>query len=134
MTDKKNDPSQVASDKFNEIMPETTDRVICIKVDRPISVEGYEHNFLPLVHKMIEQHGELRILVYYDNFKGWEYEAAKNDMVTFATFGNVIKKIALVAPPESEVFRRSLKMENNKGEFKFYNKDELNKALEWVGS
>lgn len=134
MTQKNTDNSDAVNEKFNEVMPETTDRVICIKVDRPISVEGYEQNFLPLVHKMIEQHGELRILVYYDDFKGWEYEAAKNDMVTFATFGNVIKKIALVAPPESEVFRRSIKMENNKGEFQFYNKSEFNQALEWVSS
>ena len=91
------------NEKFNTIMPETTDKVLCIQVDKVISEEGYQQNFLPRIEKMIETYGEIRLLVHYLSFKGWEHDAAKEDMATFALLGKKLKKFALVNPPESEI-------------------------------
>ncbi len=120
--------------KYNTIMPQTTDRVICIEVDKPISKEGYEENFLPRVVEMIKKHGEIRILVHYKEFHGWEESAAKLDLQASAEYHSKLKKIALVNTPEKEIFHRKFKQKILGGDVQFFNKDELEKAIEWVSN
>lgn len=120
------------SEKYNVIMPQTTDKVLCIQIEKVISSEGYAENFLPRIKEMYQKHGEIRILLYYKNFLGWEPDAAKQDMFASADFGSKIPKIAFVNPPESEIFHRMMKKEFFAGEMKFFNENELDDALEWV--
>lgn len=122
------------NEKFNTIMPETTDRVLCVQIDRLISEVGYKQNFLPRLEKMVNKFGEICLLVYYKNFKGWEHDAAKEDMVSYAQFGKKIKKYALVNPPESEIFRRKMIDENISGETRIFSEEQLQEAIEWVKS
>lgn len=122
------------NEKFNTIMPDTTDQVLCVQVDKVFSEEGYKENFLPRINTMIEKYGEIRVLLNYVDFKGWEHDAAKEDMVSSAALGNKLKKFALVNPPESEIFQRSMKSELMSGETKFFAKDQLEEAIEWVKS
>ncbi len=122
------------NEKFNTIMPETTDRVLCIQVDRLISCEGYRENFIPRLEKMIEKYGEIRLLVNYLKFEGWENDAAKEDMFLSVSMGKKIKKLAFVNTPESEIFRRIMIEENISGETKLFSKDQLQEAIDWVKS
>ncbi len=122
------------NEKFNTIMPETTDRVLCVQVDRIISEIGYKENFLPRLGKMIEQYGEIRLLVNYLKFEGWENDAAKEDMFSSVFLGRKVNKLAFVNTPESEIFRRTMIEENISGETKFFSEEQLQNALEWVKS
>ncbi len=122
------------NEKFNTIMPETTDKVLCVQVDKVFSEEGYKENFLPRVKMMIEKYGEIRVLLNYVEFKGWEHNAAKEDMVSSAALGSKLKKLALVNPPESEIFHRSMKSDILSGETKVFATEKLNEALEWIKS
>jgi hypothetical protein len=119
-------------EKYNTIMPESTDRVLCVRVHKVISSEGYEKNFLPHIKTMLEKHNEIRLVIHYENFQGWEYDAAKEDMVAFVELGSKIIKCALVNPPESEVFRRALKKDGYKGEIKLFKNSDLEQAIEWA--
>ena len=115
-------------------MPETTEEALCVKVDKVISEEGYRENFLPRLKTMVEKFDEVRILLYYADFKGWEHDAAKEDMVTSALFGNKLTKFALVNPPESEIFQKFMKKDLFAGEMKMFNEDKLQDAIDWVKS
>ncbi len=55
-------------------------------------------------------------------------------MVSSAQLGNKVKKFALVNPPESEIFQRSMKKELMTGETKFFSDDQLHDALDWIKS
>ncbi len=121
-----------ANEKYNIVMPETTDRVLCMKIDRVISEDGYKDNFLPRIEAMAEKYNEIRILIYYKDFKGWEFDAAKADMFAAAMLGKKLKKAALINPPESELFQRSMKQALFSGEMKLFTEDKLDDALEWV--
>ena len=79
------------NEKYNVIMPESTDQALCVMIDRPIS-DGYSENFLPRVDKMIEIHGEIRVLIYFKVFQGWEEDAARHDMRAFAEYAKKFKK------------------------------------------
>lgn len=119
--------------KFNTIMPETDDRTLCILIEKPISAEGYEHNFLPRFKGMLDRNGEARLLVYYKDFKGWEEEAAEKDMEITSAYGKKIRRFALVNPPRSEIFQKKVKAPLFDPEaLRLFEESELDKALNWV--
>ncbi len=120
--------------KYNIIMPETDDRAICMMVDKPISIEGYSKNFLPRIKAMVEKHGEIRALVYYKEYKGWEEQAALLDIATIADYGDKVLKIAMVNPPEKRILQFKIKQSMFTGTIKLFDENELQKAIEWVKS
>lgn len=120
------------NDKYNIVMPQSTDRVLCMQVDKTISKEGYTENFLPKLQAMIDNYGEVRLLIYYREFKGWEQAAAREDMLSSAKFGQKVKKLAMVNPPETEIFRSKISESNLSGELKVFQENDLEKAIEWV--
>ncbi|MGH1455986.1 MAG: STAS/SEC14 domain-containing protein [Alphaproteobacteria bacterium] len=126
--------STTKNKKFNTIMPQTTDRVLCIEIDKLITAEGYAQNFLPKLKSMIEKHGELRLLINYKEFKGWEKNAAQMDLETSAKHAKNLKKLALINAPEKEIFQKTLKKDIMGGDVKFFKNTEFDKALEWVSN
>lgn len=113
-------------------MPETTDRELCIMVDRPMSAEGYKDNFMPRIQAMLEKYGELRILAYFKNYQGWEQEAATMDFATTPLIATKLKKCALVNPPESILLAAAIKKPITLGETKVFTEQELSQALVWI--
>lgn len=120
------------SDCYNEIMPESDDHVLCIKVTKPISHAGFTENFLPRVEAMLAKSGEIRLLVYYADFHGWEEQATRDDSLAYVRFGDKVRKIALVAPPEKEMFKSKIKKPIIGGETRYFNEEELQDALTWI--
>ena len=122
----------MTNEKFNTIMPETTDRELCVMVDKPVSAEGYRENFLPRVEKMVAQFGELRFLVYFKKYQGWEEEAAMMDFAASYTIGNKIRRFAIVNPPQKYLTLQTLRGPMLSGETRIFNEDELQDAIIWV--
>lgn len=119
---------------FNEIMPETTDRILCIRIVRPITAEGYRHNLLDRLDRMIATYGEIRLLVHYEHYVGWEEDAARDNMATLPEYGPKIRRMALVNPPKSAILDAKIKQPLLKGEVKIFSDDEISTALEWVAA
>ena len=122
------------SEHFNEVMPETTDLVLCMRIVRPITADGYRHNLLDRLDQMIATHGEIRLLVHYDRYAGWEEDAARNNMATLPEYGPKIRRMALVNPPKSAIIDAKVKQPLLKGEVQIFSADALADALEWVSS
>lgn len=120
------------NEKFNTIMPETTDRALCVMIDKPVSLEGYKDNFLPRAHKMIEQYGEARFLVYFKKYQGWEEEAAIMDFAATQTIGGKVNRFAIVNPPPKYIALQTLRKPLMSGETRYFNEDELQDAIIWV--
>ncbi len=120
------------NDKYNTIMPETTDKVLCIMVDRRMSAEGYRDNFLPRIEKMLSQHGELRILAYFKNYQGWEEEAAAMDFAATQAMASKLKKCALINPPSTMLALTQIRKPITVGETRVFSEEELPQALAWI--
>jgi hypothetical protein len=118
--------------KYNIVMPETDDRVLCMRVEKPISAEGYSENFAPRVRAMIKKHGGIRLLVHYKTYKGWEAEAALMEMGGVAEFGSKVIKFALVNPPKREILRYNVHKPLINGEARVFEDSELDDAISWV--
>jgi hypothetical protein len=120
--------------KYNIVMPETDDRVLCLRVEKPISPEGYSENFAPRIRAMIEKHGGIRLLVYFCAYKGWEAEAALMNMGGLVEFGPKVIKFAMVNPPKKELVRHNVNKPLMAGETRTFEESELAEALAWVRS
>ena len=122
----------MSEEKYNTIMDETDDRVLCVKIHKPISKEGYENNFLPRIRDMVEKTGEIRLLVFYEDYKGWEEEASALDMQTSVAYRDKLARFALVNPPEKEMFQKKIKSFFMSGEFRNFAAEDFGEALDWV--
>lgn len=120
------------NDKFNRLMPESGGATLCYELSKPISKEGYEQNFLTPALAVINKYGELRLLLNYVDYKGWEAEAAHMDIAAHVELGRYLKKLALVNAPEKEIMSRLIKKPLNDAELRFFKREQLQDAIEWV--
>lgn len=120
--------------KFNHIMEQSRDNILCFRIDKPISAEGYAENFLPRLSDILEKYDNARILLCYEEFKGWEKSAAIMDLQATAKYGSKIIKIALVNAPEKDILLKDFRKKLVKGEIEFFDKGQLDDAIKWVSN
>ncbi len=122
------------NDKFNRLMPESEGATLCYELSKPITKQGYEENFLAPALQLVHKYGEVRLLIYYTSYKGWEKEAAEMDIAAHVELGRYLKKLALVNAPEKEIMSRFVKQPLHNAELKFFKTAQLEQALAWVKS
>jgi hypothetical protein len=120
------------SEHFNEIMPQSDDRVLCLRITKPITGDGYQQNFITRLDQMIDRHGEIRLLVWYADYKGWEEDAARNNMLSAVQYGQKICKVAMIDPPQSRIIDAKIKAPLLSGEVRIFTATEFDQALDWV--
>lgn len=118
----------------NAFMPESNDRCMCVMASGVVTLEGYTTEYIPRVRKMVETYGEIRLLVYYKDFKGWKEDAALLALGDPQNTRQYIKKLAMVNAPESELARMALVGHYPSGSAKIFSESELQAALKWVKS
>lgn len=118
--------------KFNTVMPESDDSCLCIQIEQQISSEGYKENFIKRIEKMMAVYGEIRLLIYYKNFSGWDKEAAMLDFSFGARYESKLCKMAMVNPPDSEIARGLSRQDGLKDKIRLFEEHELEEALIWV--
>ncbi len=118
--------------KYNTIMPESEGCVLCIMIDKPISAEGYKENYLSRVQKIMEEYGDLRLLVYFKEYHGWEKEAAAMDLASSTETHARVSKNALVNPPPSLIALTQLRKDIRQGETRIFTEEQLQDALKWL--
>jgi hypothetical protein len=117
---------------YNEVMPETDDRHLFMKIDKPITEEGYRMNFMARIEEMVARHGEVRMLLWYKNYEGWEKEAAKLDIETTVIHRDKLVKCAMVNPPQKEILQKKIKQVFMSGEIRFFAEEDLDEAAQWL--
>jgi hypothetical protein len=126
------DVRRMDTTQFNEIMPETDDRVICVRVDKPISGEGYKTQFLPLVQKMATDHGEIRLVILFEKFQGWEEEASMADLASTVFLAQHLKKLAIVNLPDKMVQYIGMRQAALKTDLRIFDASQFQDALNWA--
>lgn len=119
------------NEKLNRLMPESEGPVLCYEITKPISLEGYEL-FLKLVRDILERYGEVRVLMYYSDYQGWEKGAAEMDFASHIEFGPKLVKLAIVNAPEKEIMARIIRKPLTGAELRFFSEEGLQEALAWI--
>jgi hypothetical protein len=117
----------------NHFVPEWSNGpVIAFDIAHPISVDGFREKFLPVLEEKINEYGEVRILLHFTEYQGWEEAAARLDLDTTARFGRYVTKLAVVNPTRTVILLYKVKEPLLNGEARFFSHGDLAEALKWI--
>jgi hypothetical protein len=117
----------------SHLMPETEGPLLCYEVTGHVTTEQYL-DFLARVKANISTYGEFRLLLVYDDFQGWQEQAAEMDVSLYVEYGKYFKKFCLVGPPDKEIMSKMIASSMISGELKIFAKGQFAAALAWVKS
>lgn len=114
------------------IMPETTERVLCFRADKPLEMRNYIVAEKKM-EEMLARRGEIRMLLFFSCEPAWLEETTKSDMDLTLRYGPHITRFAVINPSEKLMFQfRMKKPIHQKAETRFYKKEEFQEALQWI--
>lgn len=115
----------------NYLMPESEGSLLCYAVVGAVTETSYVV-FLNNVKDRIAAYGEFRLLLDYQNFLGWEKEAAEMDVSFYIEQGRFMKRFCLVGPPDKEILSKSIASAMISGELKVFSREHFADALAWA--
>lgn len=115
------------------ILPETTGYTLAIKASGRLSAENYDTVFLPIMEKLINRYGQIRLVMQFDEkFEGWEPGAMWDDAKFGLKHRKDFKRIAIVGAPKWAEWSSKVAAQLIDGELKTYPTDDLLEAIVWV--
>lgn len=129
-----NNTNEKYNENGNRILPQSHDNILCVEINEIIESKWFVDNVINNIRDLIEEHGKIRTVIYYKDFKGWHEDATLDDMEAIVRYGKNIERIALVTPPQKEVAKTTLVNDLLTGEIKVFAEGEFEKALAWVES
>lgn len=115
-----------------EIMKESDGAIIGVHVSGTLHEDDYRE-LLPELEKRFRDHGKLRVLFYADaDFKGWDMQAAWEDMSFGMRHMSDFERLALVGAPDWVIWCIKLSAFLMKGEIRVFPADALDEAWSWI--
>lgn len=119
--------------KYNDIIPEwSTEEALWFKIDKPISQEGFDNNFLPKIKGLLDSGSGMRIGLYFEQYKGYERDAVGSELAALLEYGKYVNKIAVLNPPEKVILHFKLKQPLIEGEIKYFEMAQQDEAIAWL--
>lgn len=113
-------------------LPESNERVLCFRVVEKMLAANYARSGDEM-RQMIAEQGELRMVIDYENFDGWEEDAAKMDMGFSSEFAEYFTKMAFVNAPQIVMIQMKLKAPMmEKIQLRFFAPGEFDTAFQWA--
>lgn len=117
------------------IMPESEGNVLCIRHSGLITSEDHTAYLTNQFPGLIQEYGTVNVLIFYDDdYKGYTPEAADSSIRSMLDYGRFVRKLAYVNPPETRIMLHKILHEVITGEVRFFNKESLADALQWIKS
>ena len=115
---------------FQEI-PVSENNLFAFRVSGKLTDEDYRQ-FLPRLDELIGQYGKISLLFELDDFKGWEMQAAWDDLKYGLAHDEDFERIAVVG--EKRWHRWITKFGNlmTTTEIRYFDRDDLQKAWDWL--
>lgn len=119
--------------KTIEVLPETGEETICLRLTGTITTDDFIQNFDNLVKDRVGKYGRYNLFAYYDaDFQGWEPEAADLSFKCISTLGKMVVRAAYINPPESRFLMMKILKPILTGEVRYFNADQYDEAMEWA--
>ena len=115
---------------FQEI-PVSEENIFAFKVTGKLTDADYQE-FLPRLTTLIHKYGPLSILLELEDFKGWDLKAAWDDFKYGTEHENDFERIAIVSEKRWHGWVTRLGNLMTKAEVRYFSRDELQKAWDWL--
>lgn len=116
-----------------EFMPESKANLVGIRAGGTLTDADYKAVLIPRLEALFEAHGVLDLLILFDeSFKGWNLEAAWDDVSLGLRHRADFRKMALVGGPRWVELTMKLSAFLMTGEVRMFPADRLDEAWKWV--
>jgi hypothetical protein len=118
----------------NGFFPKDRYGVVCVKMTGQINHETFAQNLLPRLKENYEKYKEIRILAYFEDYKGWQANDFAMDILETSPYRHHIKKLALVNPPKEGISFPLPEEVKSKNVEKSFTTAQIEEALLWVNT
>lgn len=116
-----------------EILPQSHGKTLGVRLTGKVTDTDYEEIFLPLLEKLIKEHGKIRCLYFMDSeFEGWTIGAMWDDAKFGIKHKDDFEKFAIVGGPKWAEWGSRIFSHIVSGEIKTYSGDRLDEAWTWI--
>jgi len=114
-----------------ELHEEADGKILVTKLSGKLTREDYEH-FLPVVERLIRQHGKIRMLVQMHDFHGWTAGALWQDIKFDLKHFRDIERLALVGEKAWEHGMAVFCKPFTTATIRYFACHEIDKAEAWI--
>jgi len=114
-----------------DLREEAGGKVLGIKLSGHLTKEDYEH-FVPVVERLIRQHGKVRMLVQMHDFHGWSLGALWQDIKFDAKHLSDIERLALVGNRKWEAGMAAFCKPFTTATIRYFDEAQSNEAHNWI--
>ncbi|QDU31993.1 hypothetical protein KS4_00210 [Poriferisphaera corsica] len=118
---------------IDPIQRDGVDNAIGFSIDGKLHADDYRR-IIPICEQLIEDTGELRILVYLKHYEGASFAALFQDLKFDVSHWSKFKRIAMVGDKKWQAHMAKLTDLIMHGEVKHFTSDEMDEAWVWVSS
>lgn len=110
---------------------EASGKVLSLKLAGKLTKEDYEH-FLPVVGRLIDQHGKIRLLVQMHDFHGWTMSAMWEDIKFDWKHFNHLERLALVGERKWEAGMAMFCKPFTTATVRYFDEEHAEEASNWI--
>ncbi len=107
-------------------------KVIGVRIDGKLVHEDYKR-FVPMLEKLIEEHGSFRCYVEMSNYEGFTLRALWDEIKFDTRHGGAIERCAIVGAPTVEKWATSMfKPLFRNAQIRFFDEAQSEEAWDWI--
>lgn len=96
-----------------------------------LSKSDYDR-FVPRFEQIVKEEGPVRLLIYLNDFEGWDLGGMWEDLKFDTQHQNDLGKVAVVGDKKWQDWGTTLSKPFFKAEMRFFNQDQLEQARAWL--
>jgi hypothetical protein len=116
-----------------EFIEQLAGKVLEVKLSGKLHKDDYRH-FVPLVERLIGQHGKIRIIVEMHDFHGWDMSALWEDIKFDLKHFKDIERLAIVGESKWEKGMATFCKPFTTAEIRYFDSKDLTAARQWIDS
>jgi hypothetical protein len=114
-----------------ELQEQSGGRILVVRLAGKLSKEDYE-KFIPVVDRLIQQHGKIRVLVEMHDFHGWTAGALWEDIkFDLKHFGD-IEKLAMIGESRWQKGMSVFCKPFTSATIRYFPHDQATDAMDWL--
>ncbi len=114
-----------------ELHEESGGKVLDIRLSGKLTKEDYE-SFVPVVERLIREHGKLRMLVRMHDFHGWTMGALWEDIKFDWRHFSDIERLALIGESKWEAGMATFCKPFTRATIRYFDEAKADEAVNWI--
>ena len=115
------------------ILSESDDKTLCVSITGVISAAIFLECFIQPIRTIIERRGEFNLCAIYNDYEGWESDAAEASFKYYAEVGAQGRRLAYVNAPDSRfLLLKMLEPILPNAEIRFFEPEDRGEAIAWA--